>query len=259
MQTKLQPVILAGGSGTRLWPLSRKHRPKQLLTLIPGRTLLQQTIERALHVAPNSIPLIVANEDIRFLVAEQAREIGAQVNILLEPHARNTAPAIALAALRESSDTQLLIMASDHVLADPAAFASDVAKASQLAAKAQLVTFGAPATHPATGYGYIKTGAPNGPGFKIASFAEKPDAETASTYLSQGCLWNSGIFLFQAGTILSELQRLQPDLYAGAVICADGIDQDLDFERVPGDAFARVPSISIDYAVMEHTNIAETQ
>ena len=257
------PVIMAGGSGTRLWPLSRVQYPKQFLPLASGgQTLLQATIQRleGLDVAS---PLLICNEEHRFLAAEQLRTIGRdEAQILLEPAGRNTAPAIALAAMQASklqatSDAVLLVLAADHVIADVAAFQNCVQAALPLANDGKLVAFGVVPSHAETGYGYIEQGAVTGNGFVINRFVEKPDAATAQSYLDSGrFLWNSGMFMFKAGRYLQELERFAPDMFKACQAAMADAQEDLTFVRVDKAAFEGSPSDSIDYAVMEKTDAA---
>jgi mannose-1-phosphate guanylyltransferase/mannose-6-phosphate isomerase len=255
----LIPVILSGGAGTRLWPLSRELYPKQLLALLGPRTMLQQT---ALRVAglDCAAPVVVCNEAHRFLVAEQLRALKlAPRAIVLEPFGRNTAPAIALAAmaaLRDagSVDPLLLVLPADHVIRDTAVFQQAVRTAMPAAEHGQLVTFGIVPGTPEIGYGYIQRGAEQGAVYAIARFVEKPDLARAKQFLAAGdYYWNSGMFLFRAGRYLSELARLAPEMAAACRAAFDSGHADLDFMRVDADAFERCPSDSIDYAVMEKT------
>ncbi len=253
------PVIMAGGSGTRLWPLSRELHPKQFLTL-PGQTqsMLQTTVAR-LKGLSDANPLVISNEAHRFIAAEQLRRMNRlKGNILLEPVGRNTAPAIALAALtatREGADPVLLVLAADHVINDTAAFQAVVKKALPLAEAGRLVTFGIVPTAPETGYGYIRRGETLADGaYAVAAFVEKPDLATAEKYLASGEYdWNSGMFLFRASAYLKELQAHRPDILDACRKALATTQNDLDFVRVDADAFAACPSDSIDYAVMEKT------
>lgn len=245
----INPVILTGGSGKRLWPMSRSARPKQFLKLTGDTTLLEQTIARVTGTG-FSEPLLVggaAQEDILQLLA------GSDAAIILEPEARNTAPAIALAALVLPPNTPMLVMPSDHVIADVAAFEAAVTQAAALAAQGWLVTFGITPTGPETGYGYIQQGeALDAGGFRAARFVEKPDRETAQGFLDDGGYhWNGGIFLFTAGRYLEELENHAPEIVAAARAAFDAGHRDGAVHRPDASAFADAPSTSIDYAVME--------
>ena len=255
----LQPVILSGVSGSRLWPLSRELFPKQLLNLRGGdETLLQATLGRTAGLPDLAPPIIVCNEVHRFLVAEQVRALGiADARILLEPCARNTAPAIALAALVGDPAAMLLVLPADHVIQRPADFQSAVCRALPSAEAGRLVTFGVVPTGPETGYGYIQCYAPQGDAFEIAQFVEKPDRARAEAFLSAGAyLWNSGMFMFKAGRYLEELARHAPAILEAARASVSAAKADLDFLRIDATAFAKCPSDSIDYAVMEKTDSA---
>ncbi|HEX7034347.1 MAG TPA: mannose-1-phosphate guanylyltransferase/mannose-6-phosphate isomerase [Pseudomonadales bacterium] len=255
------PVILAGGTGSRLWPLSRELFPKQFHALFGGDSLLQNTLRRARRVSGQA-PVIVCNEEHRFLVAEQCRSLDTPCRrIVLEPQGRNTAPAIALAAFevcRAHGDGILLVLPSDHVITDLDAFALAVERAAAAAEGGALVTFGVQPTAPETGYGYIEA-----PGARVGdaatpvrSFVEKPDAATAEAYLaSGGYFWNSGMFVFRARDYLDELARWQPEIHARMAAAYDAGRTDLDFFR-PGPDFLQCPAESIDYAVMEKTDRA---
>ena len=260
----IQPVILSGGTGSRLWPLSRALTPKQLLPLASDRTMLQETVGRVGDPARYAPPLVVCNDEHRFLVAEQLREIaGPTPLIVVEPEGRNTAPAAAAAALLLSArapETLLLVLASDHVIADEAAFHAGVDRAARAARGGYLVTFGIAPEHPETGYGYIKSGEAldGAPGcHRVARFVEKPAAEAAASMLAEGgWAWNSGMFLFSAQSYLDELARLEPDMLAACRAAVDGGGADPDFVRLNAEAFAAAPARSIDHAVMEHTELA---
>ena len=260
---KLVPVVMAGGAGTRLWPLSRRLFPKQFQPLASEQPMLLTTLRRLDGLAGDPA-LLVCNEEHRFIAAEQARLWGGALGaIVLEPVARNTAPAVALAALRARAagdDPLLLVLAADHLLGDLAAFRAAVAAAAEQAAQGRLVTFGVTPTAPETGYGYIRRGAAlagSPPAYRVAGFVEKPDADTARSYLEQGgYYWNSGMFLFRASRYLEELQKFRPDIFAACARAAADCRQDGDFLRVDAAAFAACPAESIDYAVMEHTDAA---
>ena len=250
------PIILSGGSGTRLWPLSRESYPKQFLPLVGEHSMLQATWLRAAPVAGHA-PIVVTNEEHRFVAAEQLQQIGVKPqSILLEPKGRNTAPAIAVAALeatRNGADPLLLILPSDHVIRDEAAFQAAVKVAAAAAEQGKLVTFGIKPTAPETGYGYIKAGAGNGVS-AVERFVEKPDLATAQGYLASGeYYWNSGMFLFRASRYLEELRRFQPAIADACTKAWNAAKRDADFTRLDKDAFAASPSDSIDYAVMEKT------
>ncbi len=250
------PVILSGGSGTRLWPLSREAFPKQFLDLVGDESMLQATWQRGAPLA-SAAPIVVAGEDHRFMVAEQLREAGcAGATILLEPAARNTAPAIAVAALEamaKGGDPLLLVLPSDHVIADGEGFRHAVLQAVPAAEAGALVTFGIVPTGPETGYGYIRAEAGQGVR-KVARFVEKPDAATAQDYVSSGeYVWNSGMFLFRASAYLAELERHQLAMLAACREALSKARRDVDFVRLDKTAFAASPSDSIDYAVMEKT------
>jgi mannose-1-phosphate guanylyltransferase / mannose-6-phosphate isomerase len=258
------PVILSGGSGTRLWPMSRTLYPKQFLPLVGERTLLQQAALRVAGAPGFAAPLVIANEEHRFIIAEQLREIDvAAGGLLLEPVGRNTAPAACIAALTladATPDALMLLMPSDHTIADPAAFLAAVERAAVAARAGHLATFGIHPEKAETGYGYIERGAalPGAPGaFAVARFVEKPDAATAERYVAAGdFFWNSGIFLFPAALLVSELQRLRPEMLAACRQALAAARRDDDFIRLDKEAFAGCPSDSIDYAVMEHTDRA---
>ncbi|MDY0221391.1 MAG: mannose-1-phosphate guanylyltransferase/mannose-6-phosphate isomerase [Desulfobacterium sp.] len=257
----IQPVILAGGSGTRLWPLSRELYPKQMLCLTGEQTMLQNTLLRLKDLNSIQDPIIVCNQEHRFMAAEQLRQIEVKpFSILLEPLGRNTAPAIcaaALMAVSQQHDPVLLVLPADHVIENLADFHKAIEVGKTHARKGELVTFGIVPDSPETGYGYIKKGDPVGDGgqaFVLDSFFEKPDSETAVKYLKSGdFFWNSGMFMFKVSAILGELERFVPEIVASCRLAMEKGVQDLDFFRLDQDGFAASPSNSIDYAVMEHT------
>lgn len=260
------PVILSGGSGTRLWPLSRQQRPKQFLPVIDDYTLFQSTILRLDSFDDLQAPIIVSNEDHRFMVAEDLRQLDkSHQGIILEPVARNTAPAIALAALKvsesASEDDLMLVLPADHVITDTTAFSCAIEQARPAANQGYLLTFGIVPGHAETGYGYIRMAeAPiqQASGvFAVSGFVEKPDLATAERYWSEGgYLWNSGMFMFKASRYLEELERYQPEVLRACRAAMDSIELDMGFIRVDAEAFSSCPAISIDYAVMEKTHQA---
>ncbi len=252
----IKAVIMAGGSGTRLWPLSRAAHPKQFLALHGDDTMLQATVKRLSGLNVKS-SVTICNEEHRFFVAEQLREIDALDSIILEPVGRNTAPAIALAALTSNEDDLLLVLAADHVIQDQAAFTKAVADAVPLAEAGKLVTFGIVADKPHTGFGYIKRGVEQGAGFVVDQFVEKPSIELAQGYLDSGeYYWNSGMFLVRANRYLSELSKFRPDIYEVCKLSVTEVTVDQDFIRIDSETFKGCPSESVDYAVMERTEDA---
>jgi mannose-1-phosphate guanylyltransferase/mannose-6-phosphate isomerase len=244
---KLQPVLLCGGAGTRLWPLSREQHPKQLLALRGEETLLQAA---ALRIKDGLSPIVVTGEAYRFMTAEQLRQAGVTAAVILEPAGRNTAPALALAALlalESGEDPVLLVMPADHMMSDVGAFRAAVAKGAAHAARGKIVAFGVRPTRPETGFGYIKAGANS----TIEAFVEKPDAATAAYAASGDYLWNSGIFMMRASVWLRQLGVRRPDILAACRASFAARELDLDFVRIGRAAFDACPSDSIDYAVME--------
>ena len=255
----ITPVIMAGGSGSRLWPLSRSLYPKQFLALTGDNTMLQETLGR-LSALDVSAPLVICNEEHRFIVAEQLRSIDKTGSIILEPVGRNTAPAIALAAeVTLNNDPLLLVLAADHVIQDTKAFTQAVNDAVPLAQAGKLVTFGIVPTQPHTGYGYIKRGnsVSDSSGYDVNAFVEKPSSSVAAEYVESGeYYWNSGMFLMKASRYLQELGKYCPEISAACKKALENTTHDNDFIRLDTDAFKLCPDESIDYAVMEHTTDA---
>lgn len=258
------PVILSGGSGTRLWPVSRKLYPKQFIPLRKGRSLFQDTVARVKALGGGiQEPIIVCNDEHRFMAAEQLRTEGVEnADIVLEPVARNTAPAIALAAMyarQRSKDAIILVLPADHILDAQGAFCDAIEVAVNLSEQQQLVTFGIAPTRPETGYGYIKAGSEiiNGKANQVEKFVEKPEQEQAQAYLDAGdYYWNSGMFMFKATTLMAELGKHEPAMTASVIAAYGKQAKDLDFVRIDKQAFAACKSESIDYAVMEKTQNA---
>jgi len=260
----IHPVILSGGSGTRLWPMSRMLYPKQLLPLVSNRSLLQEAALRVAEAPAFAPPLVVANDEHRFMVAEQLRLVEIEPRaIVLEPVGRNTAPAVTVAALvclEHEPDALLLVCPSDHAISDTQSFLAAISRAANAARQGYLVTFGIAASRPETGYGYIRRGRPIAGAdgcHEVASFVEKPDAERARSYVAaREYDWNSGIFLLPAALLVEEMKRLQPATLEACRKALALARRDLDFLRLDRDAFAAAQNISIDYAVMEHTRHA---
>jgi mannose-1-phosphate guanylyltransferase / mannose-6-phosphate isomerase len=261
---KIHPVILCGGSGTRLWPMSRGGYPKQYLQLAGNHSLVQQTALRLAGIPDTAAPIVVSNSEQRFIVSEQLRKVGIKpASVILEPVARNTAPAIAVAALvalRYDPEALLLVLPSDHVIQNEEAFVKAARAAARTAASQFLVTFGIEPESPHTGYGYIRRGAAlndGHPAHSVAAFVEKPDAATAQRFLDEGgYYWNSGMFMLNAATYLEELRRFEPEVAREAEASLAAASEDMDFIRLDEKAFAACPSVSVDYAVMERTKRA---
>ena len=253
---RLTVAILAGGVGTRLWPLSRAARPKQLLPLVSQESMLNLALQRAIALKPQKL-IIICNEEHCFFVREEANKFDLQVEIILEPFGKNTAPAAALAALRSDAEGLTVLMPADHIFSDPEAFASSVLSAIGAIDKRHLVTFGAPATVPSTQYGYIEKGKASFGGYAIKQFVEKPEMKLAESFLdSGGFLWNCGIFLFSPRTFLSELHKYNRQLLKACEIVEKNLTPDLQFLRISPNLFCDCEDISIDYAVMEKTKSA---
>jgi mannose-1-phosphate guanylyltransferase / mannose-6-phosphate isomerase len=257
---KIRPVILCGGSGTRLWPASRESFPKQFAPLIGERSTFQETLLRVAEDAQFSRPLIVTNQAHRFMAERQMAEIGVSGDLLLEPVARDSGPAIAAASLfaaMSDPDVILLVLAADHMMTRPDAFRAAVAAGLEAAKAGHIVTFGVTPTHPATGYGYIEAGtAVAGDARQVARFVEKPDAATAMDYIAKGYFWNSGNFLFAATTLIDEYERFAPEGLAAVRRAVKSAKPDLGQSVLDEAAFKTAPKLSIDYAVMEKTSRA---
>jgi len=257
------PVILSGGSGSRLWPLSRKERPKQFLSLFGEQSLFQDTVKRTVDIALVSKPLVICNQDHRFLVAEQLQELGVEsAAIMLEPIGRNTAPAItmtALQAMKGGEDPVLLVLPSDHVIENKKLFYAAVMQAKAYADKGKLITFGIVPKKPETGYGYIKAGGQLDVDsvYLVDQFVEKPDLKRAEAYLAAGnYYWNSGMFMFRASCFLEEIKKHAPDILNACRVAFDDCVFDADFVRLNEKTFGGCRSDSVDYAVMEKTSNA---
>lgn len=261
MKLKVIPVILCGGVGTRLWPLSRELYPKQLLSLVNEHSLLQNTVARCRDHPDIDDPILICNEEHRFLVAEQLRQTNTTPStIVLEPEGRNTAPAVALGAhvaCCSDKDAILVVLPSDHLIRDSAAFLSALTDAIQLAEKGYMVTFGVAPDRPETGYGYIHRGIEIGKAYAVDSFVEKPDRETAEGYFQSGdYFWNSGMFVFRASVYTDELQKQRPEIAKAVEAACQKFNRDMNFTRIDEELFKSCPSESIDYAVMEGTSSA---
>ncbi|HEY6602977.1 MAG TPA: mannose-1-phosphate guanylyltransferase/mannose-6-phosphate isomerase [Xanthobacteraceae bacterium] len=261
MPAQIVPVIMCGGAGTRLWPVSRESMPKQFVPLVGKDSTFQQVIERIADPELFGRPIVITNTDFRFVVAEQLRESDVEADIVLEPMRRDSGPAVAVSAVLAAArdrDALVLVLAADHVIRKPDEFRAACQRAAAAAAEGRIVTFGIEPTHPATSYGYIRPGEKlNGASARtVEAFVEKPDAATAANYVAQKYLWNSGNFLFHAATMLAEIERFEPAMAEAAKAAVDGLTRDLDFLRLAGEPFARAPKKSIDYAVMQRTKLA---
>ena len=256
---RLVPIVLCGGSGTRLWPLSRSHLPKQFLPLVSERTMLQETVARLEGLEEAEAPIAIANDEHRFLVAEQLREINRPPQaVLLEPGGRGTAAATAAAALLvKDKASVMLVLAADHAVSNLPQFHAAIGSAVRLAREGALVVFGVEPESPHTGYGYIKRGGARGDAYVVERFVEKPDLETAKGYLAAGgYFWNSGMFVFRADRFLAELERHRPDIMKGVSAAMARAQRDADFVRPEREAFLAIPNESVDRAVMEKTRDA---
>jgi mannose-1-phosphate guanylyltransferase/mannose-6-phosphate isomerase len=261
MSSLLTPVVMCGGAGTRLWPVSRESMPKQFVPLVGETSTFQQLLERIAAPDLFARPIIITSADFRFVVAEQLRECGIEADIVLEPARRDSGPAVAVAAaLATERDPQaiVLILAADHVVRKPEQFRAACREAATAARDGMIVTFGVKPTHPATNYGYIRPGRAlnGGAAFVVDAFVEKPDAATAAGYVADNYLWNSGNFLFRADVMLDEIARFEPAMADAAKAAVAGQTRDLDFVRLAAEPFTRAPKKSIDYAVMERTKLA---
>jgi mannose-1-phosphate guanylyltransferase / mannose-6-phosphate isomerase len=257
----LIPVIMCGGAGTRLWPVSRESMPKQFVALVGEQSTFQQVLGLIRGDPIFGRPIVITNSDFRFIVAEQMRECGLEGDIVLEPIRRDSAMAVAVAALlaaKRDPAATVLVLAADHVIREQAAFVTACRQAIEAATNGRIVTFGINPTFPATKYGYIRPGIAlnGGAALAVQSFIEKPDAVTAGRYIADHYLWNSGNFVFRAEVMLDELARFEPEITQAAEAAVDGLARDLDFFRLPEEAFAKAPKKSIDYAVMERTDHA---
>jgi len=255
------PVLMCGGAGTRLWPISRESMPKQFVPLVGERSTFQQTLQRISDPAAFARPIVITNTDFRFVVAEQLRELGIEADIVLEPERRDSGPAVAVAAAlaaKRDPSAAVLVLAADHVVRKPQEFLAACRSATLAAAQGRIVVFGIRPTSPATSYGYIRPGAKLDVAsvFAVDAFVEKPDAETATRYVAEGYLWNSGNFMFRADVMLGEIARLEPAMAEAARGAVAEMTRDLDFMRLKPALFAGAPKIAIDYAVMERTKLA---
>jgi mannose-1-phosphate guanylyltransferase / mannose-6-phosphate isomerase len=261
MDMKILPIIMCGGSGTRVWPESRESLPKQFIPLLGARSTFQLALEN-IDDSLFEAPIVISNQDYRFLVSEQVKEIGRAARVVLEPVRRDSAPAVAIGtelAVEIAPDTIVAIFAADHIVQNRPAFLAACRQAAAAAAQGYIVTLGIKPTQPATGYGYIKPGAPvlaDSSVSKVEAFVEKPDAVTAARYVAEGYLWNAGNFFFRADVMQEELRHFAPLVQAAAAEAVAKARKDLDFLLLDKDAFSRAPKISIDYAVMEHTEKA---
>jgi len=258
---QIVPVIMCGGAGTRLWPVSRESMPKQFVSLVGSQSTFQQVLDRVSDATLFARPIIITNSEFRFVVAEQLRECGINADIVLEPMRRDSGPAVAVAAVlaaERDADAIVLVLAADHVVRKKAEFLRVCRQAAAAAVDGRIVTFGIRPAYPATNYGYIRPGRKlNGQGaFAVDAFVEKPDAATAASYVAEKYLWNSGNFLFRARVMLGEIERYEPAMAAAAKAAVAGVTRDLDFLRLAAEPFGQAPKKAIDYAVMERTKLA---
>src|SRR3954471_3411459 len=256
MASPIVPVIMCGGSGSRLWPVSRQSMPKQFVSLIGPDSTFRQVLQRVSDPELFGRPIVITSSDLRFVVAAQLRQSGIEADIVLEPMPRDSGPAVAVAAVLASKrdpDALALVLAADHVIRKSEAFHAACRQAAAVAAEGWIVTFGIEPTHPVTSYGYIRPGEKlnGGVARAIEAFVEKPDAASAAQYMADHYLWNSGNFLFRAATMLEEIQRFEPAMAEAASAAVAGVTRDLEFQRLNPEAFVRAPRKSIDYAVME--------
>ena len=258
---QIVPVIMCGGAGTRLWPVSRESMPKQFVPLVGDRSTFQQVLRRVSEPSLFARPIVITNTEFRFVVAEQLRECGMEADIVLEPMRRDSGPAVAVAAVLAAERTAgaiTLVLAADHVVRNQAEFLKVCTEAASVAAEGHIVTFGIRPDHPAVNYGYIQPGRKlnGGAAHVVDAFVEKPDAANAARYVAEKYLWNSGNFLFKAGVMLDEIKRFEPAMAEAARSAVAGLTRDLDFLRLAAEPFGRAPKKAIDYAVMERTTLA---
>src|SRR3954452_21470374 len=261
MSAQIIPVIMCGGAGTRLWPVSRESMPKQVVALVGQGSTFQQVLTRISDPSLFSRPIVITNADFRFVVAEQLRELGIEADIVLEPARRDSGPAVAVAAAlaaRRDPAATVLVLAADHVVRNPGEFLNVCRSAATAAADGRIVTFGITPSAPATSYGYIRPGGKlnRGAALAVEAFVEKPDVATAARYMADKYLWNSGNFMFRADVMLDEITRFEPGMAEAARAAVTEMTQDLDFLRLAPEPFGRAPRKSIDYAVMERTKLA---
>src|ERR1700722_16691630 len=255
------PVIMCGGAGTRLWPVSRESMPKQFVSLVGDQSTFQQVLRRISEPSLFARPIVITNAEFRFVVAEQLRECGIEADIVLEPMRRDSGPAVAVAAelaVARDPDAIGLMLAADHVVRNQAEFLKVCRQAAVVAAEGHIVTFGIRPAYAATNYGYIRPGRKlnGGAALAVDAFVEKPDADKAATYVAENFLWNSGNFLFRARVMMGEIERFEPAMAQAAKAAIAGLTRDLDFLRLAAEPFGRAPKKAIDYAVMERTKLA---